>query len=216
VTARIKEPVNPWPHTIGFALAALGAVIVILRFHADAGAVTVMSVYAFGLMLAFGASALYHWIGGAGKRRNAVFRRIDHAAIFILIASTLTPVYWFGLDFAWRISILASTWFLAIVGITATVWFVGAPRAWTTAAYIAIGSIVIIPSAQLAAGLPHQTSILLLAGSLISIIGGSIYATRSLNFAPGRFGFHEVFHLMVLAGAAVHFAAIAFTLTPPG
>lgn len=129
----LEQPVSPWPHSVGFVLALVGFGYLAVRFHADGASLTVMSVYGCGLLLAFGASALYHWIGEAGPRRNAVFRRIDHAAIFALIASTFTPVLYFGLDGAWRIAMLASVWFLALVGIVSTVWFVGAPRALSTA-----------------------------------------------------------------------------------
>ncbi|GAC1582308.1 MAG: hemolysin III family protein [Candidatus Elarobacter sp.] len=208
----LKEPVSPWPHSIGFVLAAIGCVYLVLRFHGDVASLVVMSVYGCGLLIAFGASALYHWLGGAGPRRNAVFRRIDHAAIFALIASTYTPVLYFGLDGAWRIAMLGSVWFLAIVGIVSTVWFINAPRALSTTFYVALGWAAVVPAVKLAVSLPHQASVLFLLGGLLYSFGGAVYATRSLNLVPGRFGFHEVFHVFVIAGAAMHFAAIAFNL----
>jgi hemolysin III len=208
----LKEPVSPWPHSIGFVLAVIGFGYLMVRFHHDAATLAVMSVYGIGLVLAFGASAIYHWLGGAGPRRNAVFRRIDHAAIFVLIACTYTPVLYFGLDGVWRIATIASVWFLAVVGIVSTVWFVGAPRALSTTFYVALGWAAVVPAAKLAGSLTHTAIVLLLLGGLLYSVGGAVYATRSLNFVPRRFGFHEVFHVFVIAGAAVHFAAIAFNL----
>jgi hemolysin III len=214
IAGRLKEHVSPWPHSVGFVLALIGFGYLAVRFHADGASLAVMSVYGCGLSLALGASALYHWIGGAGPRRNAVFRRIDHAAIFVLIASTYTPVMYFGLGGAWRSAMLASVWFLALVGIVSTVWFVGAPRALSTAFYAALGWAIVIPGARLVATLPHSTIALIIAGGVLYSLGGAVYATRSLDLAPGRFGFHEVFHVFVIAGAAVHFSAIAFGLVP--
>ncbi|GAC1412531.1 MAG: hemolysin III family protein [Candidatus Velthaea sp.] len=195
-------------------LALIGFGYLIARFHEDVVSLVVMSVYGGGLVVAFGASALYHWLGGAGPRRNAVFRRIDHATIFVLIASTYTPVLYFGLDGVWRVASISSVWFLALVGITSTVWFVGAPRALSTAFYVALGWAAVIPGARLVAALPHPAIALFLLGGVLYSLGGAVYATRSLDFAPGRFGFHEVFHVFVLAAAVVHFTAIAFNLVP--
>lgn len=210
----LKEPVSPWPHSIGFGLALAGLTYLAVRFHADAATLAVMSVYGGGLAAAFGASALYHWLGGAGPRRNAVFRRIDHAAIYLLIASTYTPVLYFGLDGAWRIATLAVVWSLALLGMTSTVWFVGAPRALSTALYVGLGCFAAVPAAKLAATLSHTAIVLIAIGGVLYVLGGVVYATRWLDFVPRRFGFHEVFHLTVIAAAAVHFAAIAFMLTP--
>jgi hemolysin III len=209
-----KEPVNPWPHSIGFVLAVAGVGYLVARFHADAPTLAVMSVYAFGLLVAFGASALYHWIGGAGPRRNAVLRRIDHATIYALIAGTYTPVLYFGLNGAWRIATIASVWSLALLGIAQAIWFVGAPRALSASFYVALGWAAVIPFAKLTATLSHPAIALIVLGGVLYSIGGAVYATRSFNVAPGRFGFHEVFHLFVIAGAAVHFSAIAFNLVP--
>lgn len=192
----------------------IGAGYLVARFHEHMQILAVMSVYGFCLLVAFGASALYHWLGGAGPRRNAVFRRIDHASIYALIAGSYTPVLYFGLDGAWRMATLSSIWFLAMLGIAQTMWFLDAPRVLSTAFYVALGWVAVIPSVKLAATLSHQAIALFILGGVLYSIGGAIYATRSVDLAPGRFGFHETFHVVVIAGAAAHFAAIAFALIP--
>ena len=214
MSSPVKASVSPWPHAIGFVFASIGFAYLIVRFHVNPVWLTVMIVYGCGLCFAFGASALYHWLGGGGRRRNAVFRRIDHAAIFALIASTYTPVLFFGLDGAWRISMLASVWFLAALGILSTVWFLGAPRIVSTSLYVAMGWVALVPAVKLAAALPHAAGLLFVLGGILYSAGGAIYATRALNVFPGRFGFHEVFHVFVVAAAGVHFVAIAFYLVP--
>lgn len=210
----LKEPVNPWPHSIGFVLAVIGVGYLAARFHEHMQILAVMSVYGFCLLVAFGASALYHRLGGAGPRRNAVFRRIDHASIYALIAGTYTPVLYFGLDGAWRIATISSVWFLAMLGIAQTMWFLDAPRVLSTALYLALGWVAVIPFVKLSATLSHTATALFVLGGVLYSLGGAIYATRSFNLAPGRLGFHEVFHVFVIAGASAHFAAIAFDLIP--
>lgn len=208
----MKEPVNPWPHSIAFVLALIGAGYLTARFHEHARLLAVMGVYGFGLLFAFGASALYHWMGGAGPRRNSVFRRMDHAAIYALIACTYTPVLYVGLAGSWRIATMASVWLLAVLGIVQSMWFINAPRALSTALYVALGWAAVVPFVKLASTLSHLAIALIVAGGLLYSLGALIYAKRLFNFAPGRFGFHEVFHVLVVAGAAAQFAAIAFQL----
>lgn len=208
----MKEPVNPWPHSIAFVLALIGAGYLAARYHGHAQILAVMAVYAFGLLFAFGASALYHWMGGMGPRSNAVFRRMDHAAIYLLIACTYTPVLYAGLDGTWRVATMASVWLLAALGIAQSMWFLNAPRAVSTGLYVALGWAAVVPFVKLASTLSHPAIALIVAGGLLYSLGAVIYAKRLFNFAPGRFGFHEVFHVLVVAGAATQFAAIAFQL----
>jgi hemolysin III len=210
----LKEPVSPWPHAIGFVLAVIGFGDLIARFHQNVETLAVMSIYGLSLLAAFGSSALYHWVGGTGPRQKAVFRRMDHASIYALIAGTYTPVLYFGLNGAWRVGTLTCVWVLALIGIAQTMWFVDAPRALSTGFYVALGWLAVVPSWKLAGSLSHPAIVLLILGGLLYTLGGVIYATRSFNLSPGRFGFHEVFHIFVIAGAAAHFAAIAFFLTP--
>jgi hemolysin III len=208
-----KAPVSPWPHALGFVLAIAGCVLLADRFHRDPTKLAIMSVYGGGLVIAFGVSTLYHWLGGTGPRRYAVFRRLDHAAIYLLMAGSYTPVLFFGLSGAWRIDTLAFVWLLAGVGIICALFFPHAPRALSTSLYLGLGWLAVVPAVKLVATLSHLAIALILIGGLLYSAGGIVYVTRSFDFAPRRFGFHEVFHIFVVCAAAVHFAAIAFTLT---
>ena len=138
-----------------------------------------MTIYGCGLVVTFGASALYHWLGGEGPRRNAALRCVDHASIYVMIACSYTPVLYFGLAGAWRSATIASVWLLTAVGVASTIWFVGAPRALSTTFYVALGWVAIVPAAKLAATLSHEAIALIVTGGLLYSIGGIIYATRS-------------------------------------
>ncbi|HWT06180.1 MAG TPA: hemolysin III family protein, partial [Xanthomonadales bacterium] len=167
-----------------------------------------MLVYGASLCVLFGASSLYHGVP-ASAVRTAVLRKIDHAAIYVLIAGSYTPVLFVGLDGAWRITTLAAIWGVAIAGVVLTMWFVHAPRWLSATVYIAMGWFAVVPAFKLVPILPHVVTLLIALGGLLYTLGAVVYATRQLDLLPRRFGFHEVFHVFVLAGAATQFVAIA-------
>ena len=204
----MKEPVDARISLAGFVAAVGGVAYIAIRFHGDPPLLAAMLVYGLSLCTLFGVSAVYHGIPmSAGA--TAVLRRIDHAAIYVLIAGSYTPLLFDALDGAWRIATLASIWALATAGVVMTVWFVDAPRWMTAATYIAMGWFALVPAVKLVPTIPLAVTILIAVGGLLYTLGAVIYATRQLDLLPRRFGFHEVFHLFVLAGAATQFVAIA-------
>jgi hemolysin III len=209
----VKEPVDARISFVGFAAALAGVVYLAIRFHGDLPVLAAMLVYGASLCVLFGASSLYHGVP-ASARTTTVLRKIDHAAIYVLIAGSYTPVLFVGLDGAWRIASLAAIWGVGIAGVLLTIWFVHAPRWLSAALYVAMGWFAIVPAFKLVPVLPPVVTLLIALGGLLYTLGAVVYATRTLGVLPRRFGFHEVFHLFVLAGAATHFVAIAGFLVP--
>jgi hemolysin III len=119
-----------------------------------------------------------------------------------------------GLSGWWRIGTIAAIWAVAAAGIVLTVWFVNAPRWLSAAIYVAMGWLVLVPGMQLIRNLPLVALMLFAAGGVLYTTGAVIYATRQMNFLPRRFGFHEVFHVFVLAAAATQYAGVAFFMLP--
>jgi hemolysin III len=204
----VKEPVDARISFAGLIAAVAGVVYVTVRFHGDLPLLAVMLVYAASLCVLFGASSLYHGFPGSAER-TSVLRKIDHAAIYVLIAGTYTPVLFVGLGGAWRIATLAAIWAVAVAGVMLTMWFVHAPRWLSAAVYIAMGWFAVVPAFKLVPALPAVVTLLIALGGLLYTAGAVVYATRKLDVLPRRFGFHEIFHLFVLAGAAAQFVAIA-------
>jgi hemolysin III len=213
--AGAKLPVNPWPHTIGFVLAAGASVDLLVRFRLSPSALAVMGVYACGLVLLFGSSSVYHGLGGRQPRLTPVLRRIDHAAIYVMMAGSYTPIAFFGLDGAWRVATIAAVWMLAGAGVALASRAVRAPRPVSTMLYVAFGWAALIPAIKLVERLPHPATVLIAAGGVLYTLGAVVYATKALDVLPGRFGFHEIFHCFVVGGAALHFVAIAYYIAPP-
>ena len=130
--------------------------------------------------------------------------------IFVLIAGTYTPFCLVALDRAWGIPMLALVWTLAGIGALAKIARPDTPRWISVALYIGLGWVGVVAAAPLIAALPPLAIALLLAGGIAYTVGAAIYAARWPDPLPRVFGFHEVFHSLVVAGSGVHFAVVAF------
>jgi len=204
----VKEPVDARISFAGLLAAVAGVGYMLVRFRGDAPVLAAMLVYGASLCALFGASSLYHGVA-ASAPRTAMLRKVDHAAIYVLIAGSYTPVLFVGLAGAWRVATLAAIWGAALAGVILTIWFVRAPRWAAATVYIAMGWFAIVPAFKLVPTLPLVVTLLIALGGVLYTAGAVVYATRKLDVLPRRFGFHEVFHVFVLAGAATQFIAIA-------
>jgi len=209
----MKEPVNTLTHFIAFLTAIAGLVFLIIATWDEPAKLLVMTVYGTSLVLLYGASSLYHWIK-TSPSKELVLRKIDHIAIYILIAGSYTPVFYYGLGGAWRWTMLIAIWMLAVIGITLKMFFLHAPRAVSTAFYLSMGWIALVPFAILIKTIPLGGIIMMVAGGVVYTTGALIYATKCLNFFPNRFGFHEIFHLFIVAGSVTHYLMIVFYIVP--
>lgn len=134
--------------------------------------------------------------------------------IFVAIAGTYTPVAWFGLPTQTASIVLAVVWGGAIAGIAVRLLWQGAP-AWATAGpYVVVGWVGVAVANDLRAGLGSTGFLLLVIGGVLFTIGAVIYATKRPDIWPNTFGFHEVFHVFVIAGVAVHYVTVAFFALP--
>jgi len=202
--------------TLHAAMATLApAGLVLLLLIADTPSAYVgASIFAASLCALYTASASYHlgpWRGGV----HGVMKRIDHAMIFVLIAGTYTPFCLVVLGYgAWGITMLALVWSLAFAGIALKVAWPSAPRWLSVTLYLSLGWLALVASPELAFRLsPAELTLLVLGGALYSV-GGLVYATRRPDPVPSVFGFHEVFHALVIAGSLAHFVLIAAFILP--
>jgi hemolysin III len=171
-----------------------------------------IAVYAASLSAMLGTSAAYHR-GTWSPRALRVIRRLDHAMIFVLIAGTYTPFATFVLGGAVGRVVLLVVWIGAFAGIALNLAWTNAPRSADAVAYVALGWVIVFATPQVidAAGVGCMS--LLLLGGLLYTMGAIVYARQWPDPAPAVFGFHEGFHLLVVAAAATHFAAVAIYAT---
>jgi len=194
-------------------LFAVAAAIVVVALAPTARATVGLGVYGVALVALFGASALFHrWRGSV--RFKAVLQRIDHSTIFIFIAATMTPIALVILHGALAWVTLAIAWTGAAAGVAFSLGWVNAPRALTAGSYLLLGWVAVIMLPQVLGELTITPLLLLAAGGLLYSVGAFVYATQRPNPWPRTFGFHEVFHALVIAAAAVHYAAILGWVLP--
>lgn len=213
MSLKMKEPVNTWTHFISFGAAIVGLVFLIIMCKNNISKLVTMTIYGLSMMLLYGASSIYHWVRTT-PQKELLLKKIDHIAIYFLIAGSYTPVFYYGLEGAWRWAMLISVWSLAVIGMALKIWFIHAPRYVSAGFYVSLGWIALVPFLQLIKHLPLGAIILMAVGGVIYTMGAVIYATKIFDFFPKRFGFHEIFHLFIAAGSIVHFVMILIYIVP--
>ena len=194
-----------------FASLALGVALVATA--PPGWATAACAVYAFAVCGLFGTSALYHRISWTPRGRRRM-RRVDHSMIFVLIAGTYTPVAVLALRGTTQAAIIALAWGGALAGVVLKLIWVDAPKWLGAAIYVALGWVSVICLGQLAAATGILAVVGFAAGGVLYTTGAVIYALGKPNPWPGIFGYHEVFHALVIAAAALHYAVIALLLVP--
>jgi hemolysin III len=199
-------------HAAAFVLAVVGAVVIVVL--APAGEATVAAaVYGTALAGLFGGSALYHrWPGP--PRFKPLLQRIDHSTIFVFIAATYTPIAVIVLHGALVYVILGIAWVGAAAGVAFSLGWIHAPRTVHAASYLILGWLAVIAIPQLVGELGVWPLVLLGAGGLLYSVGAIIYARQRPDPWPRTFGFHEIFHALVIAAAAAQYAAVAGWVLP--
>jgi hemolysin III len=201
-------------HLYAIGGAAVAAIVLVAQAH-DGEASAAAAVYGATLVVMFVASALYHrgsW-NAAVKQR---LLRLDHTAIFLLIAGTYTPTMLLAVDSRTGAQLLGVVWTMAVAGI-AFEWIpVRAPRGYVTAAYLVLGWTGAFALASVWERTGATGSILLAAGGLCYTIGAIVHAARRPDPWPAVFGYHEVFHVLVIVAAALQYVAIAEYVLPLG
>ncbi len=196
-----------------FCSLLAGAALVILAPEGEA--TFAASVYAVSLSALLGVSALYHRVNWRPAARRWM-RRLDHTMIFLLIAGTYTPFALLVLHGALAEVVLIAVWAFAAAGIILNLAWWNAPKPVTAAVYLSTGWIAVLAFPQLWDGLgPVGFGLLALGGALYTA-GAIVYARRSPDPRPEVFGYHEIFHLLVIVAAACQFAAVAIYALPAG
>jgi hemolysin III len=176
-----------------------------------------VSMLIFGLSMVelYALSAVYHIISWPAPVKR-VFRSIDHANIFVLIAGTYTPLS-FNLLHGWvRVALLATIWSLALIGIGLAVFAGRIPRWVNAALYVGMGWVAVLAFPAFASAVPWTALATLVLGGVLYTIGAVIYSLKRPNPYPRVFGFHEIFHLFVIAGSVSFVVAIwTWALTFP-
>jgi len=213
MTSRFHEPSSGFTHLVG-AIASAGGLVALLILGWQ-GFEKILSLLVYGLSLVglFAASAAYH-LAKVGPASRQILRKLDHSAIFLLIAGTYTPFCVNAFTGFFRWGLLVVIWSIALIGILVKVSWIGAPRWLNAVMYVLMGWLCISAIGQMTVALTPFTLAWLIMGGVIYTLGAIVYATKLFNFVPGKFGFHEVWHIFVLLGALAHFVAVLGVVVP--
>jgi hemolysin III len=195
-----------------FVFVVLGVVLVVT---APPGRATLAAaIYAASVALLFGISALYHRVTWRTPNARRWMRRLDHSAIFLLIAGTYTPFALLVLDGTLSDVVLAVIWAGALGGIVLKLLWIDAPKWLAALVYLLLGWVGVAVVPDLIDEVGIAASVMVGLGGLFYTAGAVIYALRRPDPVPTVFGYHEVFHALVILAAALQYAVIAFWVLP--
>lgn len=210
---KLREPVNGLTHLFAAIASVAGLIALLIIGQANIGKLVSLGIYGTSVILLFSASATYHMVK-AKPMVLEILRKLDHSAIYLLIAGSYTPICYNMFTGFWKWGLLIIVWSFALIGVAIKIFVIKAPR-WTTAGvYLVMGWMVVFAIKEMLTMLPVGALIWLAAGGLIYTLGAVIYITKIFDFVPGKFGFHEVWHIFVILGALAHFIAIIAYIAP--
>jgi hemolysin III len=211
--AKVKPRLRGVSHEYAFFVSlVLGVGLILIAKGAEAR--LAVAIYAVSLSAVFGVSALYHRVEWKRPESRRWMRRLDHTMIFFLIAGTITPFALLVMEGPLATALLIAVWAGAIAGAIVELVWTDSPKWISAIVYIAVGMIGAIGFPAIVAETGLTAGILIAGGGALYVTGAVIYATQRPDPSPSVFGYHEIFHALVIAAAAAHFAAIALFAVP--
>jgi hemolysin III len=202
---RLRGVLHQW----AFAVSLITGLGLVLE-AGSARARIAVTVYALSVAALFGTSALYHRVNWRTIGRRRWMRRLDHTMIFVLIAGSYTPLALLVLRGTLGVVILVAVWSAALAGAVFKLVWIDAPGWLGAATYVAIGWIALVAFPELLDRLGVTAVTALALGGVLYSVGAVIYAHKRPDPVPTVFGYHELFHLLVILAAALQYAVVAF------
>ncbi|MHC4391743.1 MAG: PAQR family membrane homeostasis protein TrhA [Planctomycetota bacterium] len=209
----LREPLSAISHALAAIAALVGFALLWRRSRGDRGKQLSMAVFSLSMVVLFACSSLYHSLALPQNLLDR-FRRLDHSAVFLLIAGTFTPFYVNAARGWWRTGNLILIWAVAFLGIGLKVAFINMPDALSSGMYVAMGWLALIGYFKLAEVLSHRVMAWTAVGGVVYSLGAIVDAIQWPVPLPGYFGFHEVLHILVVLGSVVHYLVVYHYVTP--
>jgi hemolysin III len=207
VISKFRDPVSGLIHFFSAVLAFIGLILLLVITWGYGLKTFSMALYGISLVTLFSASAIYH-LAKPSESVLLKLRKFDHSAIYVLIAGTYTPILINYFSGFLRWGFLALIWAIALAGVIVKLFVINAPRWVTAGVYLVMGWMAVLIIKPMLQSMPAGALWWMLAGGLTYSIGAIIYITKKLDFLPGVFGFHEVWHVFVSLAALCHFVMI--------
>ncbi len=208
-----RDPFSGLSHILGALLGVAGLLYLIRRCLAtgDFASSIPFAIFAVSVILMYTSSGVYHLVH-ASESTIKRLRRIDHTMIFILIAGSYTPFCLVALKNSNGLPLMVAIWGIAFAGFAVKIFWMHAPRWLSTGLYLVMGWLALLVLSPLSRALTSQGLAWLFGGGLFYSVGAVIYAVKRPNPYPPHFGFHEIWHLFVLAGTMCHFFSVVTLL----
>lgn len=200
----LREPFSAVSHLIGSVLFVAGLVALVWVSHSSAASVASYVVYGLCAITLFTASGVYH----SSHRWFNILQRLDHMAIYLMIAGTYTPLCVVAIPKPQGWYVLAAEWVMALIGLGANLLLKGGPHWLRIVLYLGMGWLVVVIWRDLGAALTTSGLNWLVAGGLVYTSGVIVYASQKPNLWPGKFDAHDLWHVFVLAAAACHYVLV--------
>ncbi len=205
--SKFRDPVSGLIHLFSALLALVGLVLLLVLTNGQGLKQLSMGIYGVSLVTLFTASAVYH-LANPAESALLKLRKFDHSAIYVLIAGTYTPILINFFSGFLRWGFLVLIWGIALAGVIVKLFVINAPRWVTAGVYLVMGWMAVLIVKPMLQSMPSAALWWMLAGGLTYSIGAIIYITKKMDFWPGVFGFHEVWHVFVSLAALCHFVMI--------
>ena len=210
---RFRNPVSGLTHLASAGAAVIGLAGLLVAGRGQPTKEIAFLIYGISLVSMFSASATYHLIQ-TGPKAFVVLRKIDHSAIYLLIAGSYTPLCLSFFTGFWRWGLLGIIWAFALIGVGVKVFVINSPRWITTGIYLIMGWLSVMAVTEIIHTMPAGAIFWLVAGGLWFTLGAVIYILQKPNPLPDVFGFHEIWHIFVILGCLSHFILIAGYVVP--
>jgi hemolysin III len=212
VDAELKPRLRGVFHEYAFYVALVAGTVLVALSDSVRELVATW-IYAAALASMFGVSALYHRVNWRSARVRTWMRRLDHSTILLLIAGTYTPFALLAFDGGIADAILITVWVGAAAGLVLNLAWIDAPKWLVAAVFVALGWVGVAAVPQLV-DVGVAPAILVFVGGALYTLGALAYALKRPDPVPAVFGYHEIFHVLVVAAAAIHFVAVAAFVLP--
>jgi len=207
-----KEITSALTHLGGAIFALIGMIMLLYNAIKSHNTMSIIAFIIFGLsmILLYSTSTIYHFIDSSKQKAKLVMRKLDHIMIFVLISGTYTPICLLALKNTVGYTLLGVVWTITLIGVFIKIFWINAPRWVSSGLYIGMGWISVLVFAPLVKSMALGGIVWLVLGGIMYTVGGVIYGLKKPNIDKPWFGFHELFHLFVLAGTFCHFLMMYF------
>jgi hemolysin III len=205
-----KELTSAFTHLGGAVFGVAGTALLLYSKNSNGITLSAFLVFGISMVLMYSTSTIYHFVDRSKQKAKLVMRKLDHIMIFVFVAGSYTPICLLTLNGSVGYKLLTLVWSITIIGTFIKLFWITAPNWVSSLLYISMGWVAVLVLSPLTSKMPVGGIYLLISGGILYTIGGVIYALRRPNINKTYFGFHELFHIFVLAGSLCHYVMMYF------